>query len=80
MVNLRASGVGLGAVFGKTAGAEVRREERGRRAKNCVGASAVARRNDDDRRRGAFNGEKIVDVARLNQRQIERNAQHGAES
>ena len=80
MMNLRVRGVGFGAMLGEAAGAEVRREERRRSAEDRVGAGAVARWDDDDGRRGAFDGKEFVDVARLNQRQIERNAQNGGEA
>ena len=56
------------AMLGETIGAKMRREKRWRRAKNRVCASAVAGGNHDSGRGRAFRNQKIIDVARLNER------------
>jgi hypothetical protein len=54
---------GFGDVFPEAAMAEVRWEKNRGRAQDGVGAGSVARGNDDQRGRGAFNGQEFVDVA-----------------
>src|SRR5580704_12613211 len=71
MVNLRAMSDGFGAMFGKAAGAKVRREESRRSTQDRVGSGAVARRNDNHRGGGAIYREQFVDVIRLHEREIE---------
>jgi len=68
----RADALRFAAMLGETVWPKVRREKRRRRAKNRVGACAVARGNHDSGRGTAVRNQKIIDVGRLNEREIKR--------
>ena len=68
----RADALRFAAMPGETIWTKVRREKRWRRTKNRVCAGTIARGNHDSGRGTAVRNQKIIDVARLNERKIKR--------
>jgi hypothetical protein len=61
-------------VFRKTAAAKMRGKKRGRGPQDGVCASAIARRDDDQRSVFTFHSQQVIDITCLHQWHIERQA------
>ena len=73
--NLCACSLGLRKMLCETALSKMGGKETRGRALQGIGAGAVARGHDGHGRPRAFDGQQFIDVARLEQRQVERQTQ-----